>query len=54
MAIKMYIKFLSSFQIFDSLTPLKIFNMRLDSVVPNFKANTTFGPINFYDFQGDS
>ncbi|EEB14645.1 Peroxiredoxin-6, putative [Pediculus humanus corporis] len=28
--------------------------MRLDSVVPNFKANTTFGPINFYDFQGDS
>ncbi|KAL5278289.1 TPX4 family protein [Megaselia abdita] len=29
-------------------------SMRLGTVVPNFKAQTTDGPIEFYDWQGDS
>lgn len=29
-------------------------SMRLGAVVPNFKAQTTEGPIEFYDWQGDS
>jgi len=28
--------------------------MRLGDVIPNFKANSTQGPIQFYDWQGDS
>jgi len=28
--------------------------MRLNSIVPNFKAETTQGPIDFYDWQGNS
>lgn len=28
--------------------------MRLGSVIPNFKAETTKGPIQFYDWLGDS
>lgn len=28
--------------------------MRLGATVPNFKAETTEGPIQFYDWQGDS
>lgn len=29
-------------------------SMRLGATVPNFKAQTTDGPIEFYDWQGDS
>lgn len=29
-------------------------SMRLGATVPNFKAQTTEGPIEFYDWQGDS
>ncbi|XP_017777782.1 PREDICTED: peroxiredoxin-6-like [Nicrophorus vespilloides] len=29
-------------------------SMRLGDTIPNFKANSTKGPIQFYDFQGDS
>lgn len=28
--------------------------MRLNSIVPNFKAETTQGPIDFYEWQGNS
>lgn len=28
--------------------------MRLNSLIPNFSARTTMGPIQFYDWQGDS
>lgn len=28
--------------------------MRLGATVPNFKAQTTEGPIEFYDWQGES
>lgn len=28
--------------------------MRLNSIVPNFKAQTTQGPIDFYEWQGNS
>ncbi|XP_044740069.1 peroxiredoxin-6-like [Chrysoperla carnea] len=28
--------------------------MRIGAVIPNFEAQTTKGPLNFYDFQGDS
>lgn len=28
--------------------------MRLGQTVPNFKAETTKGPINFHEWQGDS
>ncbi|GFG40872.1 hypothetical protein Cfor_08902 [Coptotermes formosanus] len=28
--------------------------MRLGATIPNFSANTTQGPIKFYDWQGDS
>jgi len=28
--------------------------MRINQVVPNFKANTTHGPIDFYQWQGKS
>jgi len=28
--------------------------MRLGATIPNFKAESTQGPIDFYDWQGDS
>ena len=33
---------------------LKSEKMRLNSIVPNFKAETTHGPIQFYEWQGNS
>lgn len=33
---------------------LKINKMRLGLLIPNFSAQTTNGPIQFYDWQGDS
>lgn len=33
---------------------LKFYKMRLGTVIPNFSANTTKGPIQFYDWQDKS
>lgn len=49
-----YEEYSQSSIVFSQERSLNAVAMRLGTVVPNFKAQTTHGPIQFYDWQGSS